>query len=99
MAGLQNLLPAPELGQLYVSFDALKDNIEGRQHQVQISTLTEARIAENTPYVTCYYLVNLQTRSFICYVKSEQSGWTATCRIDVLVLHFPWPFLCITDTF
>ena len=28
MAALQNLLPAPELGQLYVSFDALKDNIE-----------------------------------------------------------------------
>ena len=28
MATLQNLLPAPELGQLYASFDALKDNIE-----------------------------------------------------------------------
>ena len=28
MVAVQNLLPAPELGQLYVSFDALKDNIE-----------------------------------------------------------------------
>ena len=28
MAALQNLLPAPELGQLYASFHTLKDNIE-----------------------------------------------------------------------
>ena len=28
MAGLNHLLPPPQLGQLLVSFDALKDNIE-----------------------------------------------------------------------
>ena len=50
MAGLQNLLPPPELGQLYVSFDTLKNNIEDWSIREKINFIVAAKDTSRVIY-------------------------------------------------
>jgi len=69
--------------------------IEARQHQVQITSPTEGRIAENTPYSTRYHQVNLQTKSCTCY-KYQQNDIPCTHTFALILrLNYLFPLVLL----
>jgi len=67
--------------------------IEARQHQAQIASPTEGRIAENTPYGTRYHQVNLQTKSCTCY-KYQQNDIPCTHALALILrLNYLFPLV------
>jgi len=61
--------------------------------QVQVSSPTEARIAENTPYDTCYHQVSLQTKSRTCY-EFKQNGIPYTHPFALILgLNYQFPLV------
>jgi len=69
--------------------------IEAHQHQVQIASPTEGRIAENTPYGTRYHQVNLQTKSCTCY-KYQQNDIPCTYAFALILrLNYLFPLVLL----
>lgn len=69
------------------------NRIESWQHQVQISSPTEARIAENTPYGTRYHQVNLQTKSCTCYEYQKNDIPCTHAFALILRLNYQFPLV------
>jgi len=66
--------------------------IEARQHQVQIASPTEARIAENTAYGTRYHPVHVQAKFCTCYDYRYQRNDIPCTHAFALILHLNYPF-------
>ena len=70
----------------------MSTRVQVRQHQVQISSETEGRVADNTgAYGLVYHSVNLETRFCTCYKYQENDIPCSHAHALILRLNYQYP--------